>query len=856
MSRRERKRYVRRVKRKLKSDLKESKKQIRDVSREQRAAARTAAKTAGGVRKQIKARSKAAGRKRKAEVAKLMRAGDTCSSIGYRAMFENGICEVAEGLYSETLVFDDITYQSAREEDQRAIMAAMGEIYNYLSPEMTLQYSLTNRPLRQEEIEGRVFFDPGAQSTPSLAEDATTLNRILSDKLREGVSNIERTRHITIAVEARNPDEAYRRLARINTDLAVMLEQIGCNARTIAGAERLYLMSELLRPGKGTTPDYSKISCYGNLRTKDLIAPMAIDFAPNGSETYWRSDGVYCQVLAMRDLDSPLDDSVVKSLADMQIPINITLYLTPYEKTEAIGMAKRTRALIDQEIINEQQRAVQKGYDYSILPAETTRSRDEADSILAQLEGQNQRLFHWTGLVYTWAGDEDALLDQALQIIDTARAAGVTVEPLEYRQREGMNSVLPLGRNLVPIERPLLTNQACIFVPFATQELDQPGGSWYYQNRSSNNLVFGNRATLSSPVGFISGRTGSGKGFFTKNEILGTLLSRPSDQVIVFDRAGEYRELVEHAQGSYATFGVGYDNHLNPLGREGLEHLGHESMVANKASAIIAQASAAGIETGSPLTEEERSIIQRCVEHVFDHAGEADPILGDFVDELKSQPEPAAAEIALRYERYTQGVTSFFNSQTNLDFDKSIIGLNFKEVPESMVLFSMICFCETVRAQMFKNYERGRRTWLYIEELESLFKYPTVIDYFRRFANECRKYGMFLTGITQSTESMIRNPEANAIVKNADFVVLLRQSKEDRDYWAEALGLSDQELAGISDRAPRGSGLLVFGAKRIPIKGDFPQDNHIYKLFSTDPNEREARAVRERLDDAAAESIW
>lgn len=142
------------------------------------------------------------------------------------------------------------------------------------------------------------------------------------------------------------------------------------------------------------------------------------------------------------------------------------------------------------------------------------------------------------------------------------------VETLEYRQRQGLNSILPLGLNHIEISRPFTTSEACIFVPFATQELEQEGGSWYYQNKLSNNLVFGNRANLASPVGFISGKTGSGKGFFAKNEIEGTLLSKPDDQVIIFDRAGEYKLLVEHAGGTYASFGVGLDAHLNPLGMD------------------------------------------------------------------------------------------------------------------------------------------------------------------------------------------------------------------------------------------------------------------------------------------------
>lgn len=209
-----------------------------------------------------------------------------------------------------------------------------------------------------------------------------------------------------------------------------------------------------------------------------------------------------------------------------------------------------------------------------------------------------------------------------------------------------------------------------------------------------------------------------------------------------------------------------------------------------------------------------------------------------------------AQNIALRYERFVSGYSNFFNHATDIDLTARTVGLNFKDVPDSMLVFALISFCETVRNIMYSNFDQGRRTWLYIEEMESLFKYPSVLNYFRRFANECRKFGMYLTGITQSTESMIRNQDANAIVKNSDFIMLLKQSKEDRDYWADALGLSPLEVACIDEGAPRGWGLLVFGSARVPIKGEFPSDNHLYELFSTDPNEWAEKKAREALEAA------
>lgn len=849
MTKREQKRYRKYAMKQLNRQLSGANAELRDARAAAKETSRAQAKSAADIERKLKERAKEAKRRDRANRAKRDRADNTADALGYNLMYANGIAEVEDGYYSETLEFSDITYQSARDDDQKTILATLCDVLNYFSPDAHVQFGVINTPLRAEEVSSRKFYDAGAQANDVLREDAEVMNEILSDKMRQGVSNIRRRRFVTIGVHATDPEDAYRRLSRINTDLAQNFEQIRCPLHVLTGCERLEFMHSVLRPDRAFDFSYDDLSCYAGDSTRDAIAPMAMDFAPDGATTYFKMDGKYCQALVMRKFDSPLDDKVVAKLVDMPMPIEVTWHIQPYEKAEAINFVKVRRAWIDKEIIEEQKKAVKQGYDYSILPSEVAYSRDETDDLLNMLQGQQQNLFDFSGLIYTWADDPEQLTEQVLQIIDVAGASGVHVELLEYRQRQALPSVLPLASNHIEVSRPMTTAETCIFVPFATQELDQAGGSWYYQNRLSNNLVFGNRANLASPVGFIAGKTGSGKGFFAKNEIEGTLLSKPNDQVIIFDRAGEYRLLVEHAQGTYATFGVGYDAHLNPLGMGGLENRDWGTQVTFKADAMIAQAAAASSESGVAFSEEESSIIQRCVENVFRRwreggMGGREPILSDYYEELRRQPEPIAADIALRYERYVQGYSAFFNHPTDIDLDARVVGLNFKEVPDSMLVFALISFCETVRFIMYRNFEQGRRTWLYIEEMESLFKYPSVLNYFRRFSNECRKFGMYLTGITQSTESMIRNADANAIVKNSDFIMLLKQSKEDRDYWAEARGLSHAECGYIDDSAKRGWGLLLFGDARIPIKGDFPKDNHLYELFSTDPNEWEEKQAR------------
>ena len=45
-------------------------------------------------------------------------ARDVYDAIGFEAMYRDGICEVEEGLFSQTVSFSDISYQSARKDAQ------------------------------------------------------------------------------------------------------------------------------------------------------------------------------------------------------------------------------------------------------------------------------------------------------------------------------------------------------------------------------------------------------------------------------------------------------------------------------------------------------------------------------------------------------------------------------------------------------------------------------------------------------------------------------------------------------------------------------------------------------------------
>lgn len=147
----------------------------------------------------------AARRKRRARAE----AKDVLSAIGYDAMYADGTAQVEEGLFSQTIEFGDISYQSAREENQQSVFAAMSELYDYFGSETSVQLTITNTPIPEREIGRKRFFE---KSDPRVDEYVEEYNRILNDKMREGVSNLVRHRYLTFLVGADDLDAAAPRL--------------------------------------------------------------------------------------------------------------------------------------------------------------------------------------------------------------------------------------------------------------------------------------------------------------------------------------------------------------------------------------------------------------------------------------------------------------------------------------------------------------------------------------------------------------------------------------------------------------------------------------------------------------------
>lgn len=764
------------------------------------------------------------------------RARGTAGAISYKALFQDGIAMNDLGTYSRTYRFGDISYQSASNEAQAAVCKRMRMLFNGLTPDVSMQMTLVNRPIHESEIGNRTFFEVRGDGTGPLAAE---YNDILNAKMLEGVSNLVRERYITFAVDAPSAERAVPALARMRSMASSVLSGIRSDIAPLDGAERARLIHSILRPGRPALRfEWSELAAHKGTTTKDLVSPDVIDFKPDGSGSRFTADGMWCQVLAFRRFESNLSDRCLADMVDLPIPLVISIHVRAIEQNKALGFVKQRLNWIDKEVVEDQMSAVKKGYDYTLLPAELRYTREEAQDMFDRLKDDSQRLFRYSGVAMTYARTSAELDEQVMRLVSTSQANGIELAPLCYQQPEALNSALPLGVNEVEVDRYMLTDEIAIQSPFATLELNQEGGGYYGQNRHSLNLVIANRKALASPMGFVGGKPGSGKSFQTKREITNTRLAYPDDEIIILDPAQEFGPTTEACGGRHVRLSPDSGNHLNPMGFADVSHQSEQLQMASKAEAIIALCGASMADGDERQTDAERSIVSRCFERALARARSEgrEMVIGDVHDELKRQPDPEARFIALRLERYVDGALSIFNHRSNFEFDNAMTCFSFRDLPDSMLAFGMVAALEFIRNRMYRNFERGVTTWLYVDEVQGLFGHPATISYLSRLWAEGRKFGLIATGITQNATYLLDNPQGRTLILNSDFLMLFKQSLADGEKWRDLLNLSEQELGYIDDSAKPGEGLLIAGAARVPIVDDWPR-GRLYDLWNTKADE-------------------
>lgn len=89
------------------------------------------------------------------------RSREMAAYVGYDAMYKDGIAQVMPGVFSQTVEFSDISYQSARKEARETAFTVMSSLFNYFPADSHVQLQVVNAPIPADEVGRKVFFEPG-----------------------------------------------------------------------------------------------------------------------------------------------------------------------------------------------------------------------------------------------------------------------------------------------------------------------------------------------------------------------------------------------------------------------------------------------------------------------------------------------------------------------------------------------------------------------------------------------------------------------------------------------------------------------------------------------------------------------
>lgn len=743
-------------------------------------------------------------------------------------MIEDGICEVEKGVFSKTIKFADINYEIAKKEDQVDIFSKYCEFLNYFNDTIKVQISIQNRYINQETFRKKMLIKINETDEEFMKVYKKEFNSMLMEKASQRQNNVIRDKYITFTIKGESYESAIPLLARVETDIMNNLKTLGAGDKTLTGRERVENLYTFFNQNQDIDFDYDYTLNTG-LTTKDFIAPNSFDFTDK--KTFQFND-TYAQVIRIKDLPTDLSDKVISEITELNFNLNIALHIEAIEQKEALDLVKRKIAFMEQQKIDEQKKAIRSNYDVEMIPHELKYSLDEAEQLLDDLQHGNQRMFVLTALIYTCADTKEQLQEQVFQISSVCRQNGCMTETLDYLQEDALNSILPLGKNHINIKRTLTTASTAIFMPFSTQELYQENGLYYGLNALSHNLILVNRKSLKTPSGFILGTPGSGKSFKAKTEIVNVLLET-DDDVIIIDPESEYKYLTQCFKGTNINISAGSKEHINPMDIS--EEYDEEPLKLKSEFLLSLCNLIVGGRNG--LSTQEKAVIDRAVALTYSKTfkvfgKEHTPTLKDFYETLLAQPEAEAKKVALSLELYIKGSLSVFAEKTNIDMKNRLITFDIKDLGKELKTMGMLIVLDQIWNRVTQNRQKGKRTWLYIDEIYLLFQNEYSSNYLFELYKRARKWGLIPTGITQNVEDLLLSDNARRMLSNSDFIIMLNQATSDRVELASLLDISNPQLSFVTN-VKEGQGLVFAGNAIVPFKDEFPKETELYKMMTT-----------------------
>lgn len=789
---------------------------------------------------------------------------------------ESGIFELPERKFSKLYVLSDINFAGVTDEEQKAIIINFSKVLKTIP--CRFSYSVANEHVDEKKFHEKILYRMKHDKYDSLRR---SYNKIIEDKVSDAKQGLYQTIYLTLTIRAEDMTDAKGSFGSIESAVRSAFVGIGVNGiqgsvmRTVGINERMQLLFNLTHDGMSSN---YKFDFDREVAAKhdwiNILSPASISF----ENEHFAMNGQVGKVFYIHEYPKSLESDMIATLSKM----NCTSYISVNNELLDISGFKQEIArkymAVGMKIENEKQRNRNNNDYLADASQKLLNEKEKLDQFSKALDTNDDHYFNTTMMILILTESKDELSKIEEKLLNAASLKSVKLKSCFGKQREGLNSVLPLG--IQEFKRVVNLSSSCLamLMPYKTQELNDVGGIYYGVNQLSQNVIFADKKKLKNHNGLILGQSGSGKSVFAKSEIICTFANFVEDQLIIIAPQLEYNDLAYEVDGTVISFDSNKEAYVNPMDVdfEGVDYGRLREIISDKADFILSLLSSC---LKRDMLPEEQGIVDSVIEKVYSEnyamrkrlngmneeesefnvpgymrsdavviTAETDmsneeqiraysPTLQDVYQGLLDEGSNLAVHLAAAMEIFVNGSLNLFNHRTNVDLSNRFIVFDLSGLKDNLRITAMLIMMETVRSKIKENAKGGRWTHLYIDEFHELLAVEQVASFVLKLWKEIRKMSGILNGITQNMSDLLNNDNGGklqAILSNTEYFALLSQSTLDKNKLMQFLPSISPAMFNFVDNASSGTGLLKMGSVTVPFDMRMDKNSEIYRIVNTD----------------------
>jgi len=530
-----------------------------------------------------------------------------------------------------------------------------------------------------------------------------------------------------------------------------------------------------------TEKEYKNALAY----VKDVISPAFMKIYPDKvqiNNTFARTFYVYAY-------PSFLEWNWLSPIINWDIKFDMSLYIYPIESAFIQKyLKKRLTQLNSERSINAEKWLVSD-------PALDAQIQD-VEELRYKLTRWEEKYFHF-GLYITIYSENEEKLKKIWRDIETLLAwRNVLQKQVYLRAEQAFISTGPFAKDELWIYRNMSTWWLSTTFPFSSSTLSHDDWILYWINTHNNSLILYDRFKSENANMTVFAKSGSGKSFAVKLEILRSLMLWTD--VIVIDPENEYKALINQVWGSYLDVSLNSNQRINPFDLPLWLKDHDEKPWDLLRSAIINLLWLMNLMLWK-LTPVEEWIMEKALMTVYslkwitlddDNIEDKEmPVMKDLQDVLETMDW--GKTLVQRMQKYTTWIFSgIFSKKTNIDLGEWLQVFSVRDLDDILRPIAMYVILNHIWNRVRSS---NKKRFLVVDEAWNIMQHDDSAKFLFGLVKRARKYNLWITTITQDIEDFISSPYWKPILTNSSIQLLLKQSSASINVLQDVYKLTDQE---------------------------------------------------------------